>query len=662
MIIHLDFETTSPVDLRDAGVHTYAEHPETRIIAMAWAIEDGLVQTWRWGEHESERNSLFDAIEAGGVLHAFNAEFEWVIWNRFMAPLLPVSRFRCTMARAQYWGLPGSLEKVATALDTGWQKDTVGKGLMQRMARPRRVLGDGSYTWWHEDDPGRLAGLVAYCATDVETERDIGNLLAPMPKAEQQLWELNCEMNLHGVGVDEELVDRAIGVANDEAIRLNEIVHRRTNHEVNTTNQVAKLKDWFVAHGAAVEGCAKPEMERVKDDIGLDKNVRAVAAARLLAAKSSTKKYRRMQLVSGGRGRLRGLTKHYGASRTGRYAGWGVQCQNLPRPALGHDDLAVARLALKGDFRGCAKALGVNPLNLMSDLVRTMLVPCGAGHRFVIGDLGQIEARMLAWLARQNDVLDVFRRGDDVYVHAAKKIGSDQRQLGKVLTLACGYQMGAVKFQETASGYGLELSPGHAELAVSAWRGANDMITAMWYGLEDAVKRFVTRPGERDALNDMTQMRWRIGLKWLDGGHLGLRLPSGRYLVYRDMDVEVPGGPRDRYIDGTYSAKGPFLVYRQVNQKTGQWGDEQTYGGKLVENVTQAAARDVLARALWMTRRVGLVPVLTVHDEIVCEFDLVKINDDGARAALAGVMTASPRWARDLPLASDVFVSDYYRK
>jgi DNA polymerase len=649
--VYLDFETTSAADLRRVGVYTYADHRSTRIICARWRWKDDpVLNGWRWSEDPVVLQDLF---RPNMIVHAHNAEFEWVIWNTLLTkmarvPALDISQMRCSMARSLYWGLPASLDKVTQALDLPIKKDMDGHRLMMRMARPRSsqksLLGGTVYKWWHEDDPAKVQRLYDYCGTDVDAEVEVCNVVPDLPDDEQTLWQINCLMNQRGVYLDKPMAERMVTEYEAEQDRLAEIMDRRTGGVVKTINSVVPLKQWFHDHGVEVPDCSRATMETVKSNEDLPKETRVIAAVRLQAAKSSTKKYKTMLDVAGSGNKLRGLTAYYGAGRTGRYAGRLVQHQNLPRPDLDSDLLDSAR---NGFVSGqalvdVAKSFKTTPLNLASDLIRTALVP-EPGNMFVIGDFSQIEARVLAWLAGQDDILKVFEAGDDVYTHTAAKLGSTSRTLGKVLTLACGYQMGAGRFQETAETYGLHLSAVEAEQAVSGWRNTNAKIVGFWYGMDRQVLAWLSG-GDKDMINDLMLRTYKLTFRG-NRDVFAISLPSGRRLIYRNLHQDRATGA---------------LVFDGVRQPSGTWGQIETYGGKLVENVTQAVARDVMAVALrrvWASR--SAIPVLTVHDELVCE-----VADDhaGAEVALRLIMTNRPTWAQGLPIACDVFTSEYYRK
>jgi len=360
--------------------------------------------------------------------------------------------------------------------------------------------------------------------------------------------------------------------------------------------------------------------------------VRRVLEIRSEAAKSSLGKIDRMLAVRAGDGRARGLLQYYGAGRTGRWAGRLIQVQNLPRNAAGVDPDEV--LGVLAEDTGALGLFYERPLDALSACLRGCIT-AAPGKLLAMIDLSQIEARVLAWLAGQKDILEVFARGEDVYVHEATKQGSSNRQFGKVLVLACGYGMGGAKFRDTALGYGLDLSEGEASRAVAGWRASNREVVKFWYAMEEAARACVARPGLHETVRGV-----RLVVRW---GKLHVRKPGGGVLVYHG--ARLAGGD---------------LVFDGVSQTTKQWGEQKTYGGKLVENLTQAVARDLVAEAMvrvW--ERYRRVPVMTVHDELVFEVDPASPVEADAIKLL---VDQAPAWAGGLPLASKLAVGFRYGK
>jgi DNA polymerase len=341
--------------------------------------------------------------------------------------------------------------------------------------------------------------------------------------------------------------------------------------------------------------------------------------------------------------RVRGMLQFYGAFRTGRWAGRLIQLQNLPRGTVKKIDDAI-QMALSGASVPGMEMFFGPALGIVSSALRGCLVSA-PGHQLVVVDFSQIEARVVAWLAGQQDILDVFAAGEDVYVYTARQNGSNDRQLGKVLVLACGFGMSAKKFRDTARTYGLILSEEQAERAVKGWRRANAKIVQFWYDCDNAARLVIKNADANGNHAPITVGPVQFAM-WR--GHMLIRLPSGRHLVYRDAKL-VPG----RFSDKSIS-------YMGVDQYTRQWSRQHTYGGKLVENITQAVARDIMRDATLGADRAGIAVEMLVHDEMVCEVETSKAQ--WALDTLLAIMRTRPAWAPGLPVDGAGWFGERYRK
>ncbi len=640
--LFIDFETRSRVDLKKSGAWRYAEDASTDVFCMAYAFGNGPVDIWVEGQPLPQ--AIADYVMGGRKVHAWNAAFEYAIWNRICVPrlgwpALHAYQLRDTMAAAAYWGLPLSLDMAAFACGASVLKDKVGATLMRKLSKPRK---DGS--WWHDADPSLLPGLYAYCKQDVAAERAVADKIPELPDTEQQVWMADLQINERGVQLDMQLVSELKKFTDYEKQDLDRRMQQLTGGEVTTCNQVARILVFVQKNNPHVLSLDK---EAILGALAsrLTPVAREVLELRQNAAKSSTSKLEAMLNTVCRDGRVRGLIQYYGANRTGRWAGRLVQIQNLPRPTTKRVAEIIA-MVLKGagpDEVG----LFLNPLDAVSSVIRGCFA-AAAKCIFAQNDLSQIEARVVAWLAGQDDILRVFESGDDVYVYTAKKMGSDDRQLGKVLVLACGFGMGWSKFQDTAKTYGLLLSDDFSELAVRGWRANNQAIVTYWRLIQDACVRAIASPGSRHFVGPAGR-RVQIGVSTSGktAGHLLIKLPSGRYLVYRDATLE----------QGKY---GPEVTYMGMNQYTRKWERLRTYGGKLVENITQAVARDVLAEATVKieTRIPGIV--MSVHDELIHE--CLSVNGINTADTMAQIMNTPPVWAGGLPVSSDGWTGPRYRK
>ena len=620
--LHLDFETYAEVDLSEVGLDAYVNHPSFAVTVTAWAFGDGPVQSDIWPATCSVPDAIIAHVFAGGVIHAWNAAFEQAVL-RVRGVEVPWEQFDCTMQRSAGAGYPAKLEDAGPAMGVSASmfKDKTARGLMQQMGRPRK----GNRPW-HETDPAKLEALRQYCVQDVKAEWACDKVLPPLSPFEWRVSRVDAMVNAQGVIVDRNAVSDLVVAATAEAHRLDEECMRLTNGLRST--QRDKLLCWLFSEGVPIASLDKEAVdEALAAGVGSAKAMR-VLEIRSLSAKASVAKLERMMVWASVDGRARGLFSYCGASRTKRWAGRGPQVHNLPRAKT---DVETLLSALNLDVTAL-HLLWERPMDAISACIRGCFVAEQGGMLAMI-DFAQIEARVLAWLAGQQDVLDIFRRGLDVYTAAAAKVGSYNRQLGKVLTLACGYGMGAGKFQETALTYGVVLDARASQLAVMRWRGGNPAIVRFWYALGNAVVGAISTPGMKFKAHATEVRVWR--------GNLHIRKPNGDTLVYH----------RPAIVDGD-------ITFWGVDQKTKRWVLQRTYGGKLVENLTQAVARDLLAEAMVdIENDWGVVPVLHVHDELVYEVESLTQAKQLQEAA-----EFVPAWAKGLPLSSGMQLGERYRK
>lgn len=642
--VHIDFEACSELDLKKVGTWEWTKHTSTQAICAAFATPTSTVLSWAFNQRPNEL-ALFEWLKNPDCeIHAWNAQFEHAFWNNVMVPKYgwpaqPLERFHCTMATAANAGLPMSLDQAAPAAGAAHLKDKQGHALMLRMARPRLVK---PLTWWHDTDPQKLQDLRAYNIKDVEAERDIASRIPRMSDQERKIWLMDQRMNIRGLRVDTPLVNALQKITDDEMFRLSQELSGVTSGEVSSVTQVAKLTSWLQRNGlATVDSLAKDALKELLARKDLPDLVRSALKIRQEAAKSSTAKLDTMFNSSQSDGRIRYLVQYYGANRTGRWAGRGAQIQNYPRPTVKLIDVAIKHIRDGVDPETLAFMFGP-ALEVVSTALRGCFVAT-PGKKLVVCDFSQIEARVVCWLAGQQDILDVFASGEDVYVFTAARIGSDNRQLGKVAVLGLGYGMGPDKFIEAALIYGIVLDPLEAEKVVRAWRAANAKIVSFWYNCDRAARRVIDAPSVKVRVGPCL---FSMGTGLLDGAML-ITLPSGRQLVYRNARIEIHGGRDSITFDG-------------LDQYTRKWGPIRTYGGKLVENITQAVARDLMAEAMLEMEAKGLDLLATIHDEAVGETD--EALAPAAYRAMKQIMSTPPAWAAGLPLGGDGFISERYGK
>jgi DNA polymerase bacteriophage-type len=633
-VLSIDFETASEADLKKTGSWKYSTDPSTRVLCMAWTFDNDPVAVWRPGQPFPRR--VADHVQSGGLVQGWNLAFEFAIWNngfRFnhALPALRPEQLSDTMARAAYWGLPMSLDMAGHALGLSITKDKSGHKLMLQMCRPR-----APGRWWHLEDPDKYDRLCDYCAQDVEAERALGKNLPPLPARERDVWAMDFRINQRGVGLDVPLIHDMMRVAASAKAGLDTRVTELTGGLAKSCNQTGIILELAQNVGSPIQDLRGQTVEeRLPHAQGLE---RELLTLRRDAARASTAKLQAMVNAEVS-GRVRGMLAYYGATRTGRWAGRLIQPQNLPRGLIKDVDGALAMIRSGATAGDLEMMFPVSALAILASCLRGCLVP-GPGKAFASADLAQIEARVVAWLAGQQDILDVFASGDDVYVYTANRIGSDSRQLGKVLVLACGFGMGPPKFQATAQGYRLALDAEQSEAAVSGWREANANIVQLWWDVDKAARRI--------AADDMGPIRVGFLSFYRRGKTMFMVLPSGRELVYRNIALEADNSGREG------------ITFDGVHQITKQWGRIRTYGGKLVENATQAVARDVMADALLAFEAEGLETVLSIHDEALVEAKIP--HAQSTLDLMLRLMRTTPAWAAGLPVNAAGWVGSRYKK
>ena len=635
MTVSIDFETRSAVDLRKTGVYKYAADPSTDIWCMAYKApwsDDVLV--WQPGD---ERDTyLEDWIMAGGLLSAWNSQFERTIWNEIMVgryqwPRTNIKQWRCTMAQASAMGLPRALGQAAAVLGVEEQKDKTGAALMLRMARPRKVNADGSYTWWNTKD--KVEALVAYCRQDVRTELSVAETLHAMPDSERRLYQLDQRINDRGVALDVDLVHRVKALAENARVEIDAEIQRLTKGKVNAATNAMELTAWLNAHGIHAKSVDKQTVGRLLSFDRMHPVIREVLKLRQNGAKSSTAKYDAMLHAVNADGRMRGLLVYHGAA-TGRWSGRLVQPQNFPRPQKKQDELDEIIAKLKAEEDVSAHGAGTV---LASDLLRSMLV-ADEGHRLMFADYSAIEARVLAWVAGQHDLVETFRNGGDVYREMAsaiyntppEQVTDNQRQIGKMATLGCGYGMGGKRFAEQCASMGIKVDEDEAKRIVAVYREKNNKIAQYWRDVEQDVVEMVRDAG-------------RVG-------SVRLPLPSGRSLTYHS--------PRIIQRETPWGAMRDTAQVDTLNSVTRQWVSQIIWGGLLTENVVQATARDMMATAMMALEVKGYNVILSVHDEIICEVP----DNFGSLDEMIDIMTRVPAWAEGCPINAEGKEGKRYRK
>jgi DNA polymerase len=650
-VISLDFELCSTIDLTDTGTDVWTKHADTTPILCGFALDYDDVMVLGFDDYdEIKAKLLFDAVLSGAEIHCWNANFEFNVWNnichpRFHWPKLAIEQFHCTMATAACTGLPMNLADAADAVGSYYTKNKIDHGLMMRMSKPRRIEPNGTIHWWHREDPAKLEQLASYNVADVNAEREMHARLPRMTNRERGVWLADQRMNMKGLPVDKTLLDKLAELSLFEWLRLDQEIASLTRGSIISSNQNLKLLTWLQARGyphATLEKDTLAEFIASPEYAKLAANVQSVLAARAERAKASAAKIKTMANYSMIDGVARNLIQYGGAVRTLRWAGRGPQIQNYPKPVIDENNVGHAiDEILNGMNPDGLRALFGRPLDVISSCLRGVF-KAPPGQKFVVCDYTSIEAIVLAWLADEHDVLDVFRRGEDVYTYTANAIGSSSRPLGKILVLACGYGMGHVKFQTTAAEWGLNLSTAQASAAVSAFRLARKRTVALWHACEHCALDAIRNPGSVFRFKKL-QFRMADPNKALKGSLL-MTLPSGRNLVYRNARIE-----------------NGQITFWGVDQYTRRWRELTTYGGKLVENATQATARDLLAEAVVeLDRDFPGTLCTTIHDEVIA-----LTREDAADTLLSEMrqaMSTPPAWGTNLPLSAKGKTLDRYCK
>lgn len=636
--LFIDLECYSRAPLEKTGAYRYAADDSFELLLFSYAWGRQSVQTIDLASGEEIPENIIRALHDPGVTKwAFNAAFERICLSNYLGAWLDPEGWQCHMVWAATLGLPLSLDGVAKALKLDRQKLTTGKALIRLFCRPDAHTGKRHYPG---EQPEKWQQFVTYNQRDVEAEQDLHARLSKLPPREE-LWAdywLDQRINDRGVQVDTGLARAAITL--DEQLKTRLTRQAKAITGLENPNSVQQLLTWLQDQGAPLASLTKAAVaEAIPATTG---QVRQALEIRQQLAKSSTKKYQAMLHAASPRDhRARGLMQFHGAPRTGRWAGRLIQVQNLPRNTM--PTLHAARTLTKNQDLPTLQALYDTIPDVLSQLIRTAFTPA-EGHRFIVADYSAIEARVIAWLAGERWVLDAFRNGHDIYCETASQMfgvpvekhgaNSELRQKGKIATLACGYGggPGALKAMG-ATRMGLdetELRP-----IVDAWRGANPNIVNFWHALEKTTRRVIK-----------TRHATRLGRLTIDyqQGALIITLPSGRALTY--LGATIKPGKRGH----------PAIHHWGVNTAR-QWAMQETYGGKLAENVVQATARDLLAHAMRTLETAGYRIVMHIHDEVVIEASPGQTLTEAIQ-----LMTDAPSWAEGLPLAADGYECDYYKK
>lgn len=653
--LSIDIETRSSVDIGKAGLYKYAQSDDFEVLLFAYQSGNLPVQIVDLAQGEEIPERVLNALKNPNVVkHAYNAAFEWYCLNQAGIET-PLEQWRCTMVHGLYCGYTAGLDATGKAigLPQDKQKLSVGKALIRYFCVPCKPTKSNGGREWNlpKHAPEKWELFKDYCKQDVVTEHEILRRLNlfPMPEDEIRLWQMDVRMNAFGVRVDTGLIKGALAIDQASTHQLTVEATRLTGLE--NPNSPAQLLAWLKDHGTELPNLQKATVEETLQRENLDGQVRRVLEIRQQMGKTSIKKYMAMYTAKGADGRVRGLTQYYGANRTGRWAGRMVQMQNLPRNYL--KTLDYARNLVKEQNYDGVKMLYGNVPDTLSQLIRTAFIP-SPGHKLVVADFSAIEARVIAWLAGEQWVNEVFATHGKIYEATASQMfhvpveritkGNPEyslRQKGKVATLALGYQGGTNALIAMGA---LDMGLTEEELPdiVQRWRVANRRICDLWYAVEQAAL----------AVMQTAQPQAIYGLIFaLEGDmvygqcFLTIQLPSGRKLYY----------PKPFLQENQFGKTA--VHYYTVGQNTRKWEVTSTYGGKMTENIVQAIARDCLAETLKRIDAKGLRVVFHVHDEVIIDAPV-----DVTVEEICDLMGDPIPWAPGLILKGAGFESDYYMK
>lgn len=641
--LRIDIETYSDINIGKLGVYKYVDSPNFRILLFAYAIDDDPVEVIDLEHNEKIPKIIEDMLFDGDILKtAFNAQFERICLDKYYKR--KTVNWECTMIKAWECGINGGLASVGDAigLSEEEQKMKEGKRLIRKFCTPNK----SKYVQIEMDNTDWKT-FIEYCRRDVEVERKIGKKLDkfPIPDFEKELYKLDQEINDNGIKLDLDMVENAIRIDEELSERATKRYKELTG--LDNPNSLTDIKTFIKRKtGISVKSITKGNMKELKEQFKDHRDVLEVLYIRTLLSKTSTAKFKMMKDIALSDGRSRGNIQFYGATRTGRWAGRLIQVHNLPQNHV--KDLETARHIVKyGDLDLLQMTYGNAP-DILSQCIRPCIIP-EDGKKFMVADFSAIEARVVAWLAGEEWVLDVFRGDGKIYEAAASRMfnvpvsgvtkENGLRQKGKVATLALGYQggpgalaaMGALK---------MGIKEDELQDIVDKWREANSKIVSLWYETQKAAMEVIRKGSYRSVAEGRIKLFMHSGILWVE-------LPSGRRLAYCKPRLE----PHEVF-------KGDKIVYQERDSSGKNWIDRDTYGGRLVENIVQATARDCLAYSMLSLKKHDYKMVMHVHDEVIIEID--KDSKDLDKAC--EIMGEEIPWAPGLPLRADGYECNFYMK
>lgn len=655
MILYVDIETYSSVDISKSGAYKYIESPDFEVLIVGYALNDGPVTVVDLAQGEELSDFFLEALHDPECLKvAHNAVFERLSFRR-IGHDVPAEQWYCTSVKAAYCGLPLSLDNVSKVLDLQDKKLEVGKTLIRYFScpcKPTKING-GRTRNYPEHAPDKWEMYKEYNKYDVLAEREIYKLLEKytIPESERRLYAVDQHINDRGITVDMELATAAIDI---DTMYTQTLLGKATALTgLDNPNSLTQIKKWVLQKtGCEITSLAKGEIENVAEDFANYPDVLELLNLRKELSKTSVKKYYAMINCACSDNRVRGTFQFYGANRTGRWAGRLLQLQNLAKNYVSNIELP-RELVRRKDLDAVEMLYG-QVADILSQLIRTALI-APKGKTLAVADFAAIEARVISWLAGEQWRMDIFAGDGKIYEATGARMfgvpiesitkGSEIRGKAKISELALGFG-GSINALRRMGGEKMGLSDTEMKSLVKRWRDANPCIVYLWEDVERAAKEAVKYRRRSIAANGKLTFE-------CDGENLMVRLPSGRQLFYRHATIKTKPKPN-------VPTMTPTIWYEGVVQETKHWGEIDTYGGKLVENCVQAIARDLMACTLMSLDEAGHEVIAHIHDEVIVEVE--KSSAKQKYAEIVSLMEKTPDWAEGLPLKADGYITPFYLK
>jgi len=641
MIYSIDFETRSKADLPEVGLDNYANDPSTEVLCIAYGIYPQSVGVFSPQTINSfAPNELIEHVANGGKIAAWNAMFEYAIWNcvcvpKYGWPVLKLEQCIDTMAVAAANNIPQSLDDAGTFMDAQYQKDPIGKRLIQKLCKPNSKGG-------FNDDPELMRQLFDYCAQDVRTEMALGAVLRPLEDVEQAVWTLTQRINTRGVPVDPRELQNAVLAVQKAQADIDEECVSLTGCK---PSERAKLLNWLNQYlTEPLEDLTAETVSKMLQRSNLKQPIRRALELRQDGSQTSVAKYAKMLEVQR-EGRIRNTLVYHGAS-TGRWASrGGLNLQNIARPSLSDEEIerCIPRV-----FDQATGSMGE-----LSSLLRSG-IKAPDGKTFVDVDFSSIENRVGVWLAGQKDKVEMFRKGLDEYKMFAsqslyrvpyEEVTKDQRQVAKSAVLGCLFGQGAKGLVKYAEGLGVKLTEPQAKNAVDNYRASYVLVKELWGACETAAIQAVQNAGSPFSAGNKIVLKCAKNALWM-------RLPSGRLICWQRPELELVPTPWG-------SEKLGVTVHSQ-NTYSRQWTRNNLIGSSIFQSAVQGTARDFLAVAMLNLDKAGYEVINSVHDEVLLLVE--EQNGESAMADVIRIMTTPPSWAPDFPLAAEGWHGKRYRK